>query len=735
MPAAMPRLRWGQGKERLYVTVAVRSLDRSSVRIDFKEDRMSVLARDTQGQRYAISLELAQDILADDCHWEHLQRPDRWGDAVLATLRKKFPDRWSALAADPTSFRKVIDKDWSREAQELEPPELDSFFGEHKSYLQVVNADKLEVARHGVNALVLLPRHAACDQCRGSDDTFAKVAKKVARKPKKDADAWRVHVRLAVLDVRHERLLSRRLGITCAAVAPDCRYIVIPPRTANPSDVVNESDDVQATFFRIRGRHKQETLIAELESLAREQLQHVATAVARREDEGRGRGLVVLAPHAPMIAVQAAQRLLLCLDFTVANVSETDELGLGNVARHGPLAILWPPKETDGMYFTDDPVFLESWLRVRSVAPLAEVVSYEDEEPYEDLGLPIARLFLDGGNLNGIEAEAQARSTVRALAFDYLGRVAFITRNGTAKTFDWRQHGLPSGRFPAFAVGMGMHYNASRFAFLDVPRKLPSGFWARDATKHRLVEFLEAAVAGQLTPSLMSEAPPEEAEEETDPARAGSTVAYKNTGAVLSLVGRRCKEVVMNSSTEVLIEGFDEWRRDHRRRTVQLDTLTSLLAPLNITVYRLDFGYNECPKDVIETIPAGYSGYFFAAPQLGQRKLRLQRLKKLDPPFDRVLQFLTRHSEATIDINATLAVLEAAVRHQERVDSLASIAANSWVRSIVVLLLTLLVGATGAVLLLKQRSQRKKASPAAAGAEGPKTDDAPPFEPANMAMK
>eukprot|EP00434_Breviolum_minutum_P027993 symbB.v1.2.024767.t1/scaffold2368.1/size81091/10 len=38
-----------------------------------------------------------------------------------------------------------------------------------------------------------------------------------------------------------------------------------------------------------------------------------------------------------------------------------------------------------------------------------------------------------------------------------------------------------------------------------------------------------------------------------------------------------------------------------------------MLAEWNITVYRLDFGANECPSDVLKSIAAGYSGYFFAS--------------------------------------------------------------------------------------------------------------------------
>ncbi|CAK9024925.1 unnamed protein product [Durusdinium trenchii] len=67
----------------------------------------------------------------------------------------------------------------------------------------------------------------------------------------------------------------------------------------------------------------------------------------------------------------------------------------------------------------------------------------------------------------------------------------------------------------------------------------------------------------------------------------------ETTGSVRKLVGRQCRQVVEESPFEALIEGYDEWRRDHQMRTLQLDILAPMLATWNITVWRLDFGVNE----------------------------------------------------------------------------------------------------------------------------------------------
>jgi len=246
---------------------------------------------------------------------------------------------------------------------------------------------------------------------------------------------------------------------------------------------------------------------------------------------------------------------------------------------------------------------------------------------------------------------------VGKLSSAFIGRLAFQVRNASWGASDWRQHGLPAGQFPGFAVARSAAFNASKFAFLKMPSEQTEEFWAGPASQ-LLSDFLEDVLAARLEESRMSEAPSEDPE-------AGS-------GAVKKLVGRQCRRLVEESPTEALIEGFDEWRRDHKRRSLQLDLLTPLLAPLNITVYRLDLGYNECPPDVLPSIAAGYSGYFFVHASARKNGRKLQRLKKLDPDFEKVLGFLQKHSAAKPDAKKLFTELEQALAAKERKEVLAT---------------------------------------------------------------
>lgn len=287
------------------------------------------------------------------------------------------------------------------------------------------------------------------------------------------------------------------------------------------------------------------------------------------------RALVVLASDAPEEARIAAHRLRLYVDIAVADVSELSDLG-GNgshvVVRRPFEAVFSPFHGTD----------LDQWLRVQAVALVANTSTLEDDEPYHDLGLPVARLFVNGSSLDTV-----ARATVRTLATKFEGRVAFMERNATAKSYDWRQHGLP-GRFPSFAVAASMEHNATRYAFLE-PSYGQEEFWS--TAVDTLSTFLEEAIAGQLRPSFSSQEPPDD----------NLTLPI---GAIRTLVGRRCRVLSDASDSEVLVEAMDEWRRDHQDRSLRLEHLAVILARWNITVYRIDLGHNECPPNSIPHVSA-----------------------------------------------------------------------------------------------------------------------------------
>jgi len=629
----LPHFKWAQTWEKLFLTIAVKDLDLTSVSFDFRDGGLLFNAVDLAGVAHGLDLELSLDIDPMDCHWEHLQRPDRWGVAVLATLRKRFPDRWESFLARPGPFRKVMDRDWSREDQALEPLEEDTFFEANSRALPRVSEANLHKTLGDADVLVLLVRHAACKQCSAADDNFAAVAKQFTSKGK----SWKRRVRIGVVDARRERFLARRLGARCAPQPTQCRYYFIQP--GGPDEPLS-----------IKGRHDENIFMADLKRLARRHFGKMNESSAYKDRGGADRGLVVIPASASRDVQLACHKVRLRMDVAVADGWELPSSPSGGAVS----AVAWSPFDDSPLLYEGVGSDLEQWLRVRAVPLLQVTASFEDDDPYQEIGLPIARLWLNTSE--DVEVNKAARTAVRAVARTYLGRIAFVERSSKSKIHDARGHGMPSGRFPAFAVATSGEFNATKFAFFSSLR--PSNgsldFWAEEASR-LLPVFLEDVLAGRLEKSYPSEATLEEIGEPEPEA-----------GAVKTLVGRQCRDLVESSESDALVEVFDEWRRDHEDRTLRLDLLAPILWRLDISVYRLDFGHNECPPDGLPLIPAGYSGYYWVPRRAKERQLKFVKLRKLDPTFEKVLGFVRKHSEAKAAVPEIILEHEQAVQKAVR---------------------------------------------------------------------
>merc|ERR1719282_150964 len=214
----------------------------------------------------------------------------------------------------------------------------------------------LDEMRNGVEALIINVRHAACTQCKVADETFAKVAKQIA---KAKSDSWKRKIRLALVDARMERPLARYLGASCAKVPPDCRHFVFGPLGEGRNEPL-----------RIRGRHDEAVLLADLRPLSHEQLRPISAAEARQRHKNASRGLAVLAPGALANVVRIALRMRLRMDIAVAKTTpDATELGLIGDAKGAAssIVICWPPFEAEASTFDGPAEALELWLRARSV--------------------------------------------------------------------------------------------------------------------------------------------------------------------------------------------------------------------------------------------------------------------------------------------------------------------------------------------------------------------------------
>lgn len=98
--------------------------------------------------------------------WEIAARPDKWGTATLITLGKGHAHRWDLLTSSK-KFKGLIDKDWTREDQNLEPTEEMVLFDDAETVLRLneKNFNKT-IAAH--SCLVVAARYPWCSECKST---------------------------------------------------------------------------------------------------------------------------------------------------------------------------------------------------------------------------------------------------------------------------------------------------------------------------------------------------------------------------------------------------------------------------------------------------------------------------------------------------------------------------------------------------------------------------------------
>ena len=185
-----PRFKWGQNKETIFLSVMVRELDRSSVAVSLPDaGAVTFKAQNSKGEEFSLELPLREDVKVDTMKWEHTQRGDKWGDAVLITLGKMNEHRWDVLVTDPKKFKTVMDKDWSREDQTLEPEDELPYVEDNADFVIDATEKKLDAIVKKHSALIVNVRYPWCTQCKSQDETFVKAAKEAKKKGKKKDSA------------------------------------------------------------------------------------------------------------------------------------------------------------------------------------------------------------------------------------------------------------------------------------------------------------------------------------------------------------------------------------------------------------------------------------------------------------------------------------------------------------------------------------------------------------------
>lgn len=614
--AATPRFKWGQTKDLIFLSVVVRDLNKDSVSVFLTpEGDLSFRAKNAKGEEQVLDLPLREDV-EDSLKFEVAPRPDKFGTVVLITLGKVNKHRWDVLVQDPKKFKGLIDKDWSREDQTLEPEEEVPYLEDNSAWLVSLTSKTLDKTLSKFSTVVVNARYPWCSQCKSQDDTFAKAAKSAKQMSKKEPK-WK-KVAFAVLDARDERKLGKKLGAKCDF---NCEYRVYTAKDEEPLPLKAKYTDTELL-----------SAVGPFLAPAVQIIESDSELAALKELNTTCLGSFV-SPASPKFMLFKRVAGLMRGEFVFA-------------ARFGEdkTLELWPNNQNfsykyDGTW-EDNGTALLQWAQPRGL-PLLQPYDWSLRDKYEKLGLPLAKVWLDDSD-NNPSFDKVVRHVLRRLAKKYIGKIAFVEQKKTTYSYELRDYALNQPEvYPAFGIASNASYTATKYGFEITPEVAASAqdFWRdTDRAVERLTDFCDQLLAGTWPQA-----------HESGPVHANWTA-----GQLKKLAWKSYKEI-LEPQRPLLLELMGKYRSEHERKGTEATNLATALSAHSerFTVASYDTADNYLPPGDFkrDKFSSDTEWYWIPAKASGQARpeaIKLTKPKK-DAPIKTVLEFVGKVGGVNVD--------------------------------------------------------------------------------------
>lgn len=599
-------------------------MEEASVSVSLpSEGDLSFSAKNSKGEEHKLSLPLREDVKPEALKWEVSARTDKWGKAVVITLTKKNEHRWDLLVANPKPFKGLMDKDWSREDQTLEPEE-ESPYVEDNPELVSLTEKNLNKTLGKYGAVVVNVRYPWCSQCKSQDDTFAKAAKAAKLKGKKTKD-WK-KLAFAVVDAREQRTLARQLGARCDY---NCEYKVFTEPSEDPVPV--------------KAKWADNDLLDELSKFLKPAVQVVKSfddVAPLREGNTTCHG---------GFASNADPKYLLFR--RVAGLMRGELMFSATFGEERQVE-LWPHKQNfsyqyDGAWADNGTDFF-SWVRPRSI-PLLQSYDWMLRDTYEKLGMPLAKVWINDDDKNP-SFDKVVRHVVRRVAKRFIGKLAFVEQKKSTYSYELRDYGLNQPEaYPSFGIAGNASYNAIKYGFEITPDVAPSvqDFWKdADTAVEKVAAFCNQVLAGSWPEA-----------HETGPPHLNWT-----KGEVKRITWKTYSEV-KSPEVPLLLEVFGKYRSDNEKKQTETENLAKVLEANSdsVTVASYDSSDNYVPaEDFQREKYSSDTEWYWVPKKEGDSRPAIKKLTKpkKDAPIRNVVEFLKKQSGLDMDVEAVMKKFE-----------------------------------------------------------------------------
>lgn len=629
-----PHFKWGQSKEQLYISVMVRDLDTSSVSVSVtNEGDFRFSSKTGSGEENILQFELREDVKQESLKWEIAARPDKWGTATLITLSKLHAHRWDVLVMDQKKFKGLIDKDWTREDQNLENEEEITVFDDDDNILNL-NEKNFDQAVAKQGPLVVAARFPWCSLCKSPDQYFLKASSTAkARGKKKSGAAWKKVV-FAYTDVRNNKQLGRRLATKCDS---NCEYHVF-------------SGSPREEPVKFKSKYEEKAILEDIEKFLRPAVEILKTPVDALKFKEKN--LTVIGSFASedskdyKLYKNVANRMRGEMVFTAAFADQRDEIELWSPGIPHPFTL----KLSEATAAS-----LEEWLSQRSM-PILQEYDWSLRDKLEKVKLPIARFWYDDKS-NDTEFTTKVEKAVTDVASKLLGKLIFVKQKGSMYSYELRDYGLNHPEeYPALGIASNASYQSVKFGFRVAPTSSPvvpseaktaKDLWSdQEKSKQMFLDFCERVLAGTVEPSHES----------------GAVHRNWTKGTVKNVVWNSFKEDVETPETNVLLEISGKYRMDNDKKHTEVDNLATALVHFaeSITVKRLDTSENWLPSTFTRQKFSSDTEWYWIPAKGGVPK-KLTKPKK-DASMKKVIQFLKAEAGDKFEVADIMEKWESAMK-------------------------------------------------------------------------
>lgn len=615
----MPRFKWAQQKDKIFLSIMVRDLAKDSVSVELTtaegeitSDTLLYRAKNKAGDEFSLDLPLREDVLAK-MHWEHLQRPDKWGDPVLITMDKANKHRWDVLVQNPKKFKGFLDKDYTREDPNLEPEEEIPYVEDNKKVLTALTEKNLDKTIGKYTAVITNVRFPWCTSFKSQDEAFVKAAKAAKKRSKKEPK-WK-NVAFAVIDAREERKLARRFGASCEGYSP--KYQVFTGVGEDP--------------VTIDGKYNEDDVLKEAVKFTSPAIQVIKSAADLEpfKENTTITGFFASEASAEYKPFKKAANTLRGEMVFAAQFGSAAQVELFPKGQKTPYKY-----ELTAQKGSDDE-FL-AWIRPRAL-PLLQQYDWKLRDEYEKLNLPIAKVWINDDDKNGAALDKTVRHAVKRVAKNFVGRLAFVENKKSTYSYELRDFGLNAPEtYPAFGIASNNSYNALKFAFETPPEfSTAEEFWKNaDKVVDRVSAFCEDYLAGKVPQAHES----------------GIPTAHEK-GQVKQIVWKTVNEL-KEPSTDVLLEVYGKYRQDDAVRKKEVEHLATVLKDHadTLTIAKYDTSDNYVDPDMFagrgKYVSDTHWWFFKKGATTGTQ---LTKPKKKDAAIKDVLKFAQKESGLSFD--------------------------------------------------------------------------------------